>query len=651
MPLRIVSLGSESYGWKLVDDRGRVVAECAHAYVARTAAVADAERFRTEAPDAPVVSEATPADDGDDEPAGSAFRVRGRQDAYVWEFTDGDGLLAQASVSFDGAAAVELEVERVRTILRATPSVERSPEAFDPERLTYAVVTAPLKEAVAREAPNKGHRVIIELNRDYANGIETAKADVRRWVVDIAAGEGGRQARPDLGLRRIQTELSQRYVIASLTGRQITDLVRRDSENAEVLTEVLARRAPAEESDRPKARPRTSRRAIYRIWPDFPVHALLTSSVRTVKADAARASFAAAGEGVVWAIVDSGIDGAHPHFQTHGTLDLPGSLSHRDFVNLDDEKPLEDPAGHGTHVAGIIAGETGRKTNSETGGEQFNQLEREPGETGLPQFAARPVGSITGVAPKCKLLSLRVLDRDGNGHVSDVIAALQTVYDANRGGRDLHVHGVNLSVGYEFDPEWYACGHSPLCQEVDLLVRTGVVVVAAAGNTGYGTNQADARITKAGLDLSINDPGNAESAITVGATHRDAPHRYGVSYFSSKGPTSDGRAKPDLVAPGERVLSCAAGQKRDAAVGRLRASPAPGADPTADVHYVADSGTSMAAPHVSGAVAAFLSVRPEFIGRSDDVKALFLRTATDLGRDRYFQGHGLVDLMRALQDV
>ena len=67
--------------------------------------------------------------------------------------------------------------------------------------------------------------------------------------------------------------------------------------------------------------------------------------------------------------------------------------------------------------------------------------------------------------------------------------------------------------------------------------------------------------------------------------------------------------------------------------------------------YVEDSGTSMAAPHVSGVIAAFLSVRREFIGRPEQIKQIFLSTATDLKRDRHFQGHGLVDLMRAIQSV
>ena len=135
---------------------------------------------------------------------------------------------------------------------------------------------------------------------------------------------------------------------------------------------------------------------------------------------------------------------------------------------------------------------------------------------------------------------------------------------------------------------------------------------------------------------TINDPGNADLAITVGSTHRDSPYTYGVSYFSSKGPTGDGRMKPDLVAPGERILSCCSSVK----VGVSGTNT-----------YVEDSGTSMAAPHVSGVIAAFMSIRREYIGNPEKIKELFLSTASDLGRNAYFQGKGLVDLMRAIQSV
>jgi subtilisin family serine protease len=106
--------------------------------------------------------------------------------------------------------------------------------------------------------------------------------------------------------------------------------------------------------------------------------------------------------------------------------------------------------------------------------------------------------------------------------------------------------------------------------------------------------------------------------------------------------------KPDVVAPGEWIASAATGQVR---AGAGFDPPAAGPDPASLLTYAELSGTSMAAPHVSGVVAAFLSARPEFIGRPDQVKSLLTQSATDLGRERYAQGAGLVDLMRMLANV
>jgi subtilisin family serine protease len=456
------------------------------------------------------------------------------------------------------------------------------------------------------------------------------------------------------------------------------------------------RRLVAADGKRAEEAGRPADRAIYRIWPDFPVRAQIDQSVATVKADAAFRSYEASGFDIVWAVIDSGISQAHPHFgdpavaENHTLLAPAVAELHRCFSRVTEvragvaiPRPLADPDtkpanlspeqweprratllkqhignaltdnyGHGTHVAGIIAGglpragDSQRRITCEVYERSFKS--DVGGENVVKTVIKRTVrdpARLRGVAPHCKLVSLQVLDDKGEGRASDIIRALQYIREKlNDDPKLLRVHGVNLSVGYEFDAEMFACGQSPLCAEVDRLVQSGVAVVAAAGNTGYGTVGAAQRTTKVGISNTINDPGNAAGAITVGATHRSAPHTYGVSYFSSKGPTADGRLKPDLVAPGERITSCATGKK-------LAELGIPPGTPADVAHYVDDSGTSMAAPHVSGAIAGFLSIRQEFKGKPLEVKRIFLESATSLGREKYFEGHGLVDLMRAIQSV
>ena len=487
-------------------------------------------------------------------------------------------------------------------------------QGFNPEMLDKMVISMPLREifkdSVQKEQP---HSVIIDLNLDYPGGREGAREHVKKLLDKITAGDETQ------GIKEAMSRRSQQYLFARLNKTAIEELVKED--NAEVAATV------------------SPQRAIYRIWPDFNVEAFINKSISTVKADAARSAFSAFGEEIVWAVLDSGIEASHPHFRKHGNLTLKPPLEPLDFTVLQESegRPHKDEFGHGTHVAGIIAGEMIAGE-----GEQIVAISRQRDEKGEVHPDSITLERISGMAPKCKLLSLKVLDEKGKGNTSSIIAALEYIQEINGYGGRLRIHGVNLSVGYNFEPQWFACGQSPLCVEVDRLVRSGVVVVVAAGNTGYGALQGTSQGTvSAGIDLTINDPGNAELAITVGSTHRDKPHRYGVSFFSSKGPTGDGRAKPDLVAPGEKIMSCAAGKK-------LQDLKDAGQE---EGQYVEDSGTSMAAPHVSGVIAAFLSVRQEFIGQPEKVKEIFLSTATDLKRDRYFQGQGLVDLMRAIQSV
>jgi serine protease AprX len=482
-----------------------------------------------------------------------------------------------------------------------------------------------------RHSPAPGidlHGVVIDLHFSYPGGPVRAAERVRELIA-AAIERAGTTA--DQGVDEAKAVVGGQYVVARLEAAVIKEVARLDrvgGASGRVAGEGQAAGHP---------------RAVFRIWPDFKVGPLICVSGSTVKADAGRASFAATGRGVVWAILDSGVDATHPHFRLHDNLALRAPLEHRDFTGKD--SPLTDEFGHGTHVAGILAGQF-----KGTKAKPIRAARRSRDENGDPILEPEQVTEMCGMAPQCRLVSYKVLDADGDGETSTIITALQEIQRVNNHGRDLKIHGVNLSVGYPFDPDWFACGQSPLCIEVNRLVASGVVVVVAAGNTGYVWNQDYFKgAVASGCDLTINDPGNAESVITVGATHRDSPHVYGVSYFSSKGPTGDGREKPDLVAPGERILSCAAGKSR---TGEGTGTGAGGGAVTAAAwDYVEDSGTSMAAPHVSGVIAAFLSVRKEFIGRPDEVKKIFLSTATDLGRVKEFQGRGLVDLMRAIQSV
>ena len=525
---------------------------------------------------------------------------------------------------------------------------ENGIKRFDPRILDRSVIAIPLLEEINKDE-NEVRAVIIDANLDYPGGRDLARTWIREAIKTAVA-----KIAPDddkQGVREKKSDLSNQYVFARLSGKVIRKLVRLDVERAGKEAKTAKR------TQQPKKRGKASEqsdtatpyrfRSIYRVWPDFKISPCITKSLATVKADAAQTSFCARGIDITWAIMDSGVDANHPHFALHRNVD-PASPLHADFTDTPNvpkggNAALIDRFGHGTHVAGIVAGEQvadGNKAQAQKMRAVTRSVKGyEGGDSPAVETHEVVLNSVRGMAPRCRLVSLKVLDDEGNGEVSNLIAAIAHIQEKNGHGRLNLIHGVNISLGYDFDPEWFACGQSPLCVEINRLVRSGVVVVVAAGNTGYGALAAQQRTTNAGMQVTINDPGNAELAITVGSTHREMPHVYGVSYFSSKGPTGDGRMKPDVVAPGEKILS--------AATGKLLMDRAEGKQ----CEYVEDSGTSMAAPHVSGVIAAFLSVRREFIGDPERVKEIFLGAATDLKRERSFQGAGLVDLMRAIQSV
>ena len=544
-----------------------------------------------------------------------------------------------------------------------------------------SIITEPLLSKIQMD-PTGTFDVIISLNELFGGGLAAALVLVKEratlWNVSF-------------------TEVSG-YIFGRLQAPQIQQL--------------------AVESQQLNSENRRNEAVVYRIWEDSDIAVTLTRSLTTIKADAAQRSFHALGEGIVWAVLDSGVDGTHVHFaekqSMHGRIDTLGvraPVEHRDYTpdgvaqtkelaattttpdvkRLGAPSALMDRLGHGSHVAGIIAGYWTTEApqglmviGTEVRDETAATTSRDKLLT-----SREALKSISGVAPLAKIISLKVIadvtrsddykQTRGQGKVSWVLRALDDIQQWNQHGKRLVVHGVNMSIGYDFDPRWFACGQSPICVEVNRLVKSGVSVVVSAGNSGYSSY-----ITGGGMEessyrnLTITDPGNAEFAITVGSTHREMPHTYGVSYFSSRGPTGDGRRKPDLLAPGERIRSCAAGREQDrykiaettpepvAAADALPEAPgttahategatlttpiAPGSAPEdGRVLYCEQTGTSMAAPHVSGAVAAFLSVRTEFIGQPERVKALFLANAIDLGRERAFQGEGLLDLMKVLQ--
>jgi subtilisin family serine protease len=479
--------------------------------------------------------------------------------------------------------------------------------------------------------------VIVELNLQAGippDGVVQRFTD----LFQDTAGSGWQERKP--------YEVAPGYQRCLLTSQEISELLRADHQH----------------------RDPEGRRAIFRIWPDYVLRPQIDYSCSTIKVDAASRAYAASGTDIVWAVLDTGIDGSHPHF-SDGTLTDPRVKGlHADFTwlvrreaepkQLDQDAALRDGDGHGTHVAGIIAGRTPdgyqpwiAELRAASGDDRLT-------ESDWPTWKRRqldPRRRLAGMAPDARLVSLKVFD-SSNGHArttsSTVIAALRSVRQLNTSGRNPQIHGVNLSFGCRWLPEDYAAGQSPLCQELDLLVGTGVVAVVSAGNAGSASGSA----TEAGEpDLhgvlaSITEPGHADQVITVGSTHRDRPHTYGVSYTSAKGPTLDGRPKPDLVAPGERITSAATGRLRD----KVPILHDPDEATSSEQHvayYVEESGTSMAAPHVSGAIAAFLSIRREFIGQPEEVKRLFCEAAVPLGRDRFFQGHGLVDLMGVLSKV
>ncbi len=272
------------------------------------------------------------------------------------------------------------------------------------------------------------------------------------------------------------------------------------------------------------------------------------------------------GDGVVIAVIDTGIDANHP--------DLKGKVvGWVDFVN-GRPSPYDDN-GHGTHVSGIAAG-TGAASN----------------------------GKYIGVAPKAKLVGVKVLNSQGSGLLSTILKGVDWVIK-NKDKYGIKV--INLSLGSNQNGD----GTDELSRAVDRAWEEGIVVCIAAGNSGPDKG-------------TVSIPGVAKKVITVGAVDFNDK----IAWFSSRGPTTDGRIKPEVVAPGVDITA-----------------PKANSD-----GYVQMSGTSMATPHVSGVAALLIQAHPNW--SPDKIKKVLIETADIVAPNQIAgiaYGAGRVNAYRALR--
>jgi hypothetical protein len=387
--------------------------------------------------------------------------------------------------------------------------------------------------------------------------------------------------------------------------------------------------------------------------------AALDRSVPAVKADAAKSLFKVKCNNIVWAVLDSGIDGSHPAFMIPASSPDQEPVSRVrktfDFTKIreivsNDEADLETEDLERLAAAAGLQVEQASKYLSDISRDAKNKrpidwsiIEKLITLKGNPPpsnphgtHVAGIIGAdgamggkvYSGMCPDIRLYDFRVLGKTLQDTEFAVIAALQYIRYVNERHNFITIHGANLSLSIPHNVRNFACGRTPVCNECERLVESGVVVVAAAGNRGYQKFETTEGPFENYAAFSITDPGNSDGVITVGSTHGNWPQTYGVSFFSSRGPTGDGRLKPDLVAPGERVQST-----------------------VLDKDWAPESGTSMAAPHVSGAAAMLLARYDELVGQPRRVKKILCDSATDLGRERSFQGHGMLDVLRAFQSI
>ncbi|MDF2485823.1 MAG: hypothetical protein K0R46_1991, partial [Herbinix sp.] len=299
------------------------------------------------------------------------------------------------------------------------------------------------------------------------------------------------------------------------------------------------------------------------------------------------------GKGVGVAVVDTGIT-LHKDFVEGGNR----VIGFVDFINHRTE-PYDDN-GHGTHVSGII------------GGNGFSSK-----------------GKYRGIAPECNFIGVKVLDKRGDGNISDVLAGLQWIIDNKR---RYNIRIVNISVGTASKDSLDE--NSLLVQGVNAVWDNGIVVVVAAGNNGPGP-------------MSISTPGISRKVITVGSSDDNvAVEVFGTGRtkdYSGRGPTPFCIKKPDIVAPGSNIISCNISRYPP----RVKSNEARYSNIDSPMMYTIKSGTSMATPVVAGAIALLIAAHPELTNR--EVKLRLRGCAVNLGQHWEKQGWGLLNVRKLLE--
>ena len=336
---------------------------------------------------------------------------------------------------------------------------------------------------------------------------------------------------------------------------------------------------------------------------DRPAVGSMERTAATIGASMVRSDLGYDGSDIGVAVIDSGIGAA-----LDDVNDADGGSRVVRFVDfVGGRETAYDDYGHGSHVAGIIAG------------------------SGFDSDGAR-----TGIAPGARLVVLKALDASGGGHIGDVIAAIDYAV-AHKS--EFNIRVINLSVAAAVDESYTV---DPLTIAAQRAVSAGIVVVAAAGNNG---RSAQGRTQYGG----ITAPGNAPWVLTVGASSHMGTVDRGddtIAAFSSRGPDAiDHTAKPDLVAPGVGIESLS----NPASTMYSTMSPylLPGTVATSCLPYLSLSGTSMATPVVAGTVALMLQANPALTPNA--VKAILQFTSQRYGGyDALTQGAGFLNAKGAV---